>query len=310
MRRLLVPVGDEVHRGNGPSTYVRPNPAVRAAGAGALGVVGACRDGGEGRGRRRFTGEHLPSVTRRRFAVVAKRYRPAMTTNASALAAASAAAVLLAVPAPVHAAPGAAQPYRCLGGEVDSRGRSSVDGRSRPGTRSRSSKTLRQVKIKPDDATSCADPEWKDTSSTGKGWNLVYGRWDPSTGTDYLWFNRAYLDDGRSHGSNEGRRRVAVHALGHALGFCHKKTDKLSVRWETYSDIAADGGRLVRLPASGGAGRDGFGDPRLRRPDAGGYGAALRGRVHGPSGGVRGAVGDRLVVDGHLPGARGLGAAW
>ncbi|KQX50782.1 hypothetical protein ASE09_12115 [Streptomyces sp. Root66D1] len=51
-----------------------------------------------------------------------------MRTNTSGFVAASAAAALLAVPAPAHAAPGAARPYACVDGLVDSRGRSSVDG--------------------------------------------------------------------------------------------------------------------------------------------------------------------------------------
>ncbi|MFE5792273.1 matrixin family metalloprotease [Streptomyces sp. NPDC056503] len=179
-----------------------------------------------------------------------------MRTNNSALAAASAAAVLLAVPAPGHAAPGAARPHTCLEGKADSRGRSSVDGTELAwdevskfdDARSYAIKvwtagTLRQVKIKPDGASSYADLEWKDADSTGQGWNLVYGKWDPNTGTDFLWLNRAYLDDRKPLGKDEHRRRVAMHELGHALGFCHKELgrEKASVMWEYYDDLAAKG---------------------------------------------------------------------
>ncbi|MFF2778856.1 matrixin family metalloprotease [Streptomyces sp. NPDC058052] len=141
-------------------------------------------------------------------------------------------------------------PTKRLEGEIDSRGRSCVDGTDlawdevskfddarKYAIGAWTAGTLNRVKIKPDDATSYADLEWKDTSQTGQGWRLVYGRWDPNTGTDYLWFNRAYLDDGKTHGATEHRRWVAVHELGHALGFRHKSTENLSVMWEVYDDI-------------------------------------------------------------------------
>lgn len=41
-------------------------------------------------------------------------------------------------------------------------------------------------------------------------------------GTDHLLLNRAYLDNGKRMGTDEHRRRVAAHQLGHVLGFCHK----------------------------------------------------------------------------------------
>ncbi|GAA3043634.1 hypothetical protein GCM10017562_75720 [Streptomyces roseofulvus] len=95
-------------------------------------------------------------------------------------------------------------------------------------------------KIKPDGASSYADLEWSDTHQTANGWKLVYGRWDPNTGTDQLWFNRAYLDDGKCLGSTEHRRRVAAHELGHALGFCHKPYNGMypSMMWTEYSHIS------------------------------------------------------------------------
>ncbi|MEW1701138.1 hypothetical protein [Streptomyces sp. NPDC091278] len=155
-----------------------------------------------------------------------------MRTNLFALAAAAAAAVLLAVPHPARAAAAA---HRCEGGDIDSRGRSSVDGTELAWDDSTkfddarrhaigiwAADTLTRVRIKPDDAGSYADLEWKDTSQTGQGWNLVYGKWDPNTGTDHLWLNRAYLDDGKPRGKDVHRRRVAAHEVGHALGFCHK----------------------------------------------------------------------------------------
>ncbi|MFD8977195.1 MULTISPECIES: matrixin family metalloprotease [unclassified Streptomyces] len=180
----------------------------------------------------------------------------------SALAAASAAVVLLAVPAPVHAAPAAA-PHRCEGGESDSRGRSSVDGREiawddesrfddarKHAVKVWTAGTLKQVTIKADGATSYADLEWRDTNQTGKGWKSVYGKWDPNAGADYLWLNRAYLDDGKAYGTNEHRRRVAAHELGHALGFCHKEYgygQYPSVMWAEYGLIE---GKKINGPTS------------------------------------------------------------
>ncbi|MFE2560531.1 hypothetical protein ACFXGT_31855 [Streptomyces sp. NPDC059352] len=179
-----------------------------------------------------------------------------MRTNALALAAASAAVVLLAAPPPAQAARAAA-PHKCEKGEVDSRGRSSVDGTELAWDEDSkfddarkhaisvwTAGTLKQVRIKPDGATTYADLEWRDANQTGAGWNLVYGKWDPNTGTDYLWLNRAYLDDGKSRGKTEHRRRVAAHELGHALGFCHKDYGNglyPSVMWAEYGLIEGKG---------------------------------------------------------------------
>ncbi|MFB7512917.1 matrixin family metalloprotease [Streptomyces sp. NPDC056144] len=173
-----------------------------------------------------------------------------MRTNVLGLAAASAAAVLLAVPAPPYAVSGVAQPYSCLEGEVDSRGRSSVDGSEitwddeskfddarKVAIGAWTSGTLNRVKIRADDATSYADVEWRDVNNSTHDWAGTYGRWDPNPGTDHLLMNRAYLDDGKRYGATEHRRRVAVHELGHALGFCHKDTKALSVMWEKYEDL-------------------------------------------------------------------------
>ncbi|MFJ5785712.1 matrixin family metalloprotease [Streptomyces hydrogenans] len=180
-----------------------------------------------------------------------------MRTNTLALAAASAAAVLLAVPAPASASRAAAQAYLCEeDGKRDSRGFSSVDGTElewdddsrfddarKHVVKVWTAGSLKQVRIKPDGATSYADLEWKDTRQTANGRHLVYGRWDPNTGTDYVWFNRAYLDDGRKLGADVHRRRVAAHELGHALGFCHKPYNGLypSLMWAEYSHFADKG---------------------------------------------------------------------
>ncbi|MFE1903378.1 matrixin family metalloprotease [Streptomyces gardneri] len=110
--------------------------------------------------------------------------------------------------------------------------------------------TLTRVKVTPDGATAYADLEWRDTNQTGKGWKSVFGKWDPNTGTDYLWFNRAYLDDGKKYGTNEHRRRVAAHELGHALGFCHKEYgfgQHPSVMWADYGLIE---GKRINGPTS------------------------------------------------------------
>ncbi|MFE5883950.1 matrixin family metalloprotease [Streptomyces hydrogenans] len=175
-----------------------------------------------------------------------------MRTNTLGFAAASAAAALLAVPAPAHAAPSAARPYACVDGLVDSRGRSSVDGTEiawddeskfddarKYAVRVWGAGTLKQVKIVADGATAYADLEFRDVSSVSGQWRDVYGKWSPQHGTDHLLMNRAYLDDGKRRGTDEHRRRVAAHELGHALGFCHKSYDEgRSLLWADYGQIA------------------------------------------------------------------------
>ncbi|MFE4659349.1 hypothetical protein ACFRFJ_21990 [Streptomyces hydrogenans] len=110
-----------------------------------------------------------------------------------ALAAASAAAVLMAVPtprAPASASRAAAQAYLCEeDGKRDSRGFSSVDGTElawdddsrfddarKHAVKVWTAGSLKQVRIKPDGATSYADLEWKDTRQTDiKAYHALWG---------------------------------------------------------------------------------------------------------------------------------------
>ncbi|MFB7512969.1 hypothetical protein [Streptomyces sp. NPDC056144] len=176
-----------------------------------------------------------------------------MRTNTLGLAAASAAVVLLALPTPAQGVPVAA-PHKCEGGQSDSRGRSSVDGSEitwdddtrfddarKHAVKVWTAGTLNRVKIIPDGATTYADVEWRDIISTSGEWKDTYGKWEPHHGTDYLSLNRAYLDPGKSLGTDEDRRRVAAHELGHALGFCHKEYGYgtyPSLLWADYGHIS------------------------------------------------------------------------
>ncbi|MDT3397484.1 matrixin family metalloprotease [Streptomyces sp. B1866] len=162
------------------------------------------------------------------------------TTGSLPLAAACAATVLLAVPTPAHGAP-AARPAKCTddhGRMRDSRGRSSVDGHEirwedetrfddarKYATKVWTSSGLTKVKLKPDAWDTIADLQWRDTNTTSGKWRNIFGKWEPHTGADSIYLNRAYLDNGRNHGNDRDRRKVAAHELGHALGFCHKSAN-------------------------------------------------------------------------------------
>ncbi|MFC9735403.1 hypothetical protein ACFWGM_21395 [Streptomyces roseolus] len=99
--------------------------------------------------------------------------------------------------------------------------------------------TLTKVTIRADGASTYADLAWRDVNSSSGQWRDVYGRWSGQHGTDHLPMNRAYLDDGKRRGTDEHRRRVAAHELGHALGFCHKSYDEgRSPLWPDYGQIA------------------------------------------------------------------------
>ncbi|MGW6350093.1 hypothetical protein [Streptomyces sp. NPDC055080] len=133
------------------------------------------------------------------------------------------------------ATPAAAQPTRCTGGRTDSRGHSSVDGSEiawEDETRYDdarqfaatvwSSDGLDRVTFPKDDASRIADMEWSDVNTTDGTWFNVGAAWSPGPGTDWIRMNSAYLGKGKKFGTRSGRRRVAAHELGHALGFCHK----------------------------------------------------------------------------------------
>ncbi|MER5988874.1 hypothetical protein [Streptomyces sp. NPDC001787] len=128
----------------------------------------------------------------------------------------------------------AARPAKCTGGKSDSRGHSSVDGSEiawEDETRYDDARKyavkvwsdgLDRVTFPQDDAVRVADLEWADTNETAGAWFNVGAAWSPGPGTDWIRMNSAYLGKGKPLGTTMGRRRVAAHELGHALGFCHK----------------------------------------------------------------------------------------
>ncbi|MEV0323227.1 hypothetical protein ACIBKX_25900 [Streptomyces sp. NPDC050658] len=128
-----------------------------------------------------------------------------------------------------------AAPAKCMNGQQDSRGRSSVDGGEiawedesqfddarRHAHRVWSRSGLNRVKFPADDAGRIADLEWSDVNTTRPPWKNVLGRWRGVQGTDNLQLNKGYLGAGKPYGNTRSRHMIAAHELGHALGFCHK----------------------------------------------------------------------------------------
>ncbi|MEO3976903.1 hypothetical protein [Streptomyces sp. CAU 1734] len=164
----------------------------------------------------------------------------------------TAAVTLLALGHPPPAA--AAGPAACVGGERDSRGRSSVDAGEiawedetkyddarRWALKAWTGRGMR-IRLPADDSTRIADLEFTDVRRTDGRWNNTGGAWIGLPGTDTLALNSAYVGKGKRLGNTSARRRIASHELGHALGFCHKDPAR-------YPTLMAR--RLAEGPANG-----------------------------------------------------------
>ncbi|MFJ2419214.1 matrixin family metalloprotease [Streptomyces brevispora] len=160
----------------------------------------------------------------------------------------------------VNHAVAAARPAKCTDGQTDSRGHSSVDGSEiawedetryddarKFAVKAWTANGLDRVKFPRDDSSRIADVEWSDINESGGKWFNVAGAWSSGPGTDWIRMNSAYLGKGKTYGTTIGRRRVAVHELGHALGFCHKsKAGPASLMKKRLVDQPGDG-RPTRL---------------------------------------------------------------
>ncbi|GGZ14903.1 hypothetical protein GCM10010387_03940 [Streptomyces inusitatus] len=155
----------------------------------------------------------------------------------------------------------AAAPASCVGGDRDSRGRSSVDGGEvswedetvyddarRHAMSAWSGRGLEKIRFPEDDASRVADLEWADVDRTDGEWRNVGGAWIGLPGTDTLALNRAYVGRGKTHGNKADRRQIAAHELGHALGFCHKDPGRggATLMAPRLRDGAADGRPTAR----------------------------------------------------------------